>query len=387
LYYSDGSRINAVHLANGRPAITDDGMIYRAAPGGPRDASSFSGALAAGAPRNTLTLSGSLLHARLGLPATARLRANESRSDDVLVGLNLSRDGLLAFHARPDVESWSFDGVPVGDARRLYVAMRRSDVNPQAAVSCFDVASRRLLWRTIIGSADTLAAGQGDEITHNLLTRVGDRLFFNTNLGLVASIRTDDGAIEWLHRYVRHSGPVNLADRVFPAHFGRDPSPAVFHDGLLFVAPSDTPRVFALEADTGRQVWTSDQLSDVLHLVGVVDGNLIVTGERLRGVDARTGQQRFIWPQQESAEIRGAGRGLIAGREVFWPTNDKIHIIGAVAGTVTRKPIDLAAVGNDGANLAAAEGYIVAAGHDRMMAYGKGAEEGAPPSEQEAQQP
>jgi outer membrane protein assembly factor BamB len=142
--------------------------------------------------------------------------------------------------------AWSFDGVPVGDGQRLYVAMRRSDVNPQAAVACFDAATGRQLWRTAVGSANTPAAGLGDEVTHNLLTLVGERVYF--------------GAICWLRQYERSKGTVEAPGRGPRAHFQRGPTPAMYYDGMVVVAPSDTPRVFALDSETGREIWSSEEL-------------------------------------------------------------------------------------------------------------------------------
>jgi hypothetical protein len=84
----------------------------------------------------------------------------------------------------------------------------------------------------------------------------------------------------------------------------------------------------------------------------------------------RTGRVRFVWPESEHAGIRGMGRGLVAGDEVFWPTRNVIYALHVVTGTRTRRPIDLSVVGGAGANLAAAHGRILAAGPDRLMAFG-----------------
>jgi outer membrane protein assembly factor BamB len=372
LYYADAMRVYAARLADGRPAVTADGAIYR------EDSTPDSRARdllrsvpAVDVSRNTLTLAGDVLYARVGPPQTARLQADDSPSGGRLVGLDLSRDGLLAFRAKPDDNQWTFDGVPLSDGRNLYVALRRSDVNPHAAVACLDAASGRSLWRTSIGSADTLAAGRGDEVTHNLLTLVGERIYLNTNLGLVAALRTSDGAICWLHRYERRGEPVSTARGELPAHFGREPSPALVHDGRLIVAPSDAPQVFALDADTGLQIWSNNQLADALHLLGVVDETVVIGGARLWGVDANSGQVRYAWPEKNSPEIRGLGRGVIAGPEVFWPTNRAIVVLDATAGTQSRTPIDWQPLTSDGANLIVAEGYLIAADKNGIMAYGQ----------------
>jgi outer membrane protein assembly factor BamB len=284
--------------------------------------------------------------------------------------LDLQREGLLVFRVRADDGSWSFDGAPVSDGRRLFVAMRQSDVTPRAYVACFDATSGSQLWRTSIGTSDTPAGGRGSEITHNVLTLVGDRIYFNTNLGLVAALDTLTGNICWLRRYDRRTSQPfgeNLAD---PVHFQRDPSPCLFYDGLVVVAPADTPNIFALDAVTGETVWSTDRLPDALHLLGVVRRNLLVGGNRLAALDVLSGSVKFVWPESEQAGIRGMGRGVVAGDEVFWPTRNEIYVIHAITGGQSRNPIQLGSVSNSGANLAAAHGRLIVAGTDTLMALG-----------------
>jgi outer membrane protein assembly factor BamB/tetratricopeptide (TPR) repeat protein len=366
--FADGKGIHAVDLATGEAAITADGLLYRNEPLGAPTMGIPVGtgvAVAHGVPRYSLTAAGGIVYARIGQHATTRLEGRDSSTGDRLVGLDLARDGLLTFSEPPKGAAWSFDGVPVIEGGRLFVAMRHSDVTPHADVACFDASSGTQLWRTPIGAADTPASGRGNEITHNLLTLVGNRLFFNTNLGLVAALDTDDGQICWLRRYDRFKGQPSL-----PLHFDRDPSPCMYHDGLLIVAPSDTPAIFALDADSGQMVWTTDKLPDALHLLGVAQQNLVVSGNRLSVLDVRSGEIRFVWPESEHAGIRGKGRGAVAGEETFWPTRTEIYVLHVATGAQTRTPISLRAISENGANLAAANGRLIVAGRENLMAFG-----------------
>ena len=366
--FADAKGIHAVDLATGEPAITADGLLYRNESRETPNLGIRSGigaAVAHGVPRYSLTASSGVVYARIGRLATTQLEVRDASPADRLVGLDLSRDGLLTFSEPPQDAAWSFDGVPVSDGRRLCVAMRQSDVTPHAYVACFDASTGSQLWRTSIGAADTPAVGCGDEITHNLLTLVGNRLFFNTNLGLVAALDIDDGQICWLHRYERFRGKPSWL-----LHFDRDPSPCMYHDGLLIVAPSDTPTIFALDADTGRMIWTTDKLPDALHLLGVAQQNLVVSGNRLWALDVRSGKIRFVWPESEHAGIRGMGRGVVAGDEIFWPTRNEIYVLHAATGERTRTPISLRSISDHGANLAAAHEHLIVAGHDKLTAFG-----------------
>jgi outer membrane protein assembly factor BamB len=373
---NDGTRIRALDAATGRPAMTKDGVLYRdTSEQANREtrlglAARFASMVVQGAPRHSLTEVNGIVYARVGPPTTTPTDPTQIAPAARLIGIDLAREGLLTFDARLTDKSWSFDGTPVSNGHHVWVALRKSDVTPHAYVACYDSASGAELWRTSIGAADSPAAGFGDEITNNLLTLVGERLYFNTNLGLVAALDATNGDIAWVHEYERATDTPLYSGRHLPLHFDRDPSPCLYHDGLVIVAPADTPAVFALDSLTGQRVWNTDELSDALHLLGVVGESLIVTGNQLWSLDVRSGKTRFAWPEGQHAGIRGMGRGLIAGEEVFWPTRNDIYVISAVTGQRTRPPISLSPFGSAGANLAAANGRLIIATREKLAALG-----------------
>lgn len=372
--FADAVGIHAASLATGKPAITTDGVLFRnESPKHEGDESPVqfnTAGIAHGVPRLTLTVVDHVAYGRVGPLATSHPQRRQSISGDRIVGLDLKREGLLTLRALPGEAAWSFDGSPVSDGRRLFVAMRHSGATPHTYVACFDTTTSAQLWRTSIGAADTPAGGLGDEITHNLLTSVGDRIYCNTNLGLVAALNANSGEICWLARYPRITGKAFTPGLSAPLHFDRDPSPCVFHDGLLIVAPSDAPDLFALDADTGKTVWINNQLADMIQVLGVVEQRLIVSGNRLASLDVHSGRIQWLWPESEHAGIRGMGRGALAGSEIFWPTRNEIYAIDPVTGARTRSPISLSPVSDCGANLAVAGGRLIVAGYEKLLAFG-----------------
>jgi len=120
--------------------------------------------------------------------------APSSGRDGYLVCLDLAGQGKLAWKAVPE-PGWAFEGSPVADAASVYVAMRRSEVQPQAYVASFDAQSGQLRWRQFVCAADTPARGAIADVTSNLVTLHCSTLYLNTNLGAVAALNPSGGPI------------------------------------------------------------------------------------------------------------------------------------------------------------------------------------------------
>jgi hypothetical protein len=387
--YCGSRHVQAVELATGRPTITDDGILFRSAtidgdPPIPRPTTiaPIRSDVVQERAQYTLSSHDGVVYTRMGSPVTAtaiqQRVATTIASDQALIGLDLARDALLTFKTEPENGSWAFEGAPLCDANSLYVALRQNDVKQRAHIACYDLATGRRRWQTALCAADTPASGERDEISNGLLTLVGDMIYFNTNLGAIAAVDKYDGRIHWMRRYDR--AHATTASRSAP-HLRRALAPCVFHEGIVMAAPTDTPLVFALDAATGKTLWVCEHAGDAIDLVGVSEGNLIATGDRCRGIDVRTGTLRFLWPQTELSGIVGRGRGCVAGGEVFWPTRRQIYVLDASTGAQSRSPIDISAYSEDGANLVVAEGVLLVACSDHLIAFGPG---GYPPSVSDA---
>jgi hypothetical protein len=66
---------------------------------------------------------------------------------------------------------------------------------------------------------------------------------------------------------------------------------------------------------------------------------------------------------------RGFGRGVLAGREVYWPTRERIYVFDQGAGRQVRQPIELAAMGVQGGNLVIHEGVMLVASAGELVAF------------------
>ena len=322
-----------------------------------------------GTPRFTLTVFGDKLYAHIGSGVTS---LPQGQSADIrpgyLVCLDLAAEGRLLWKIAPE-EGWAFDGSPLADSAGVYVAMRRIDIRPRAYAACFDAQSGRLRWRQFVASAETPARGMMHQITHNLLTLAGDSIYFNTNLGAVAAINIDDGRLQWVSLYPRR----RHGDLASPAaHWQRDLNPCLYHEGTLYVAPADSPRIFAIDAQSGMILWqTGEQTEYALDLLGATDDYLIAGGNKLYWIglkDEDRGRIKHIWP--EGNDKPGFGRGIIAGGCILWPTREQILVFDLKTAQ-PRKTIDLLPRDARGGNLLATNLGLLIATDNELIALGK----------------
>ncbi|MFZ5829116.1 MAG: PQQ-binding-like beta-propeller repeat protein, partial [Planctomycetota bacterium] len=321
-----------------------------------------------GTPRLTLTAVDGVLLSRMGLGWTTEpMHVDQPSSLGQIVCLDLASQGKLLWKHAPE-EGWAIDGTPVSDGASAYVALRLSGARPAAYAACFDLRQGRLKWQRYVCAADTPARGMLRQSSHSLLTLDQGRLYFSTGLGAVAALSADDGELLWVSTYPR-AKRLDLANPA--AHWQREVSPCLIHDGQLYVAPADSPRVFAFDAASGQRLWqTGEETGDILHLVGAVGPWLVAAGGKLywirAGADDGGGIAR-VWP--EGASVPGHGRPTIAGGEVIFPTRDGLVIFNLDTGQPLRE-VDLRRHGAGGGNLVAADGRLLVATPNELICLG-----------------
>ena len=333
-----------------------------------------------GVPRFTMTADEGILYVKLGSQATIVPRSDryEPPPAGYLVALDLraQKKRLFEIHLAPKDwgDGWAFEGAPVVHQGRLYVVLRRRDnLRAQCHVACFQIKAHRadLRWRRFIAAAETVGQGRCIEYTHTLLAMDQGRLYVNSNLGAVAALRADDGQIRWIARYPRTAVFDGDPDRS-RRHLYRDLNPCLIFKDRIFVAPTDCDQIFALDAATGMMLWTAGpgRAADAVHLLGVGGRHLVASGDRLYWIDIDDGRLVSRFPERVQDALRGYGRGVLAGHEIYWPTRDRIYIFDQDGMRQRRQPIDLAPLGATGGNLVIADDVLLIAGADRLVAFG-----------------
>jgi outer membrane protein assembly factor BamB len=327
----------------------------------------------------SLCLSEGRLYARMGPPVMRRSR-NEGNSFSEIIGLDVAeREGELVFHVTSDVldpdaespeaTSWSFEGTPLVSDGRVYVSARRGFPEDETVVACFDANSSRLLWRRKVCASLKTAGDRFNLIGQNLLTLGDGRLFLSTDTGAVAALDVSTGRIQWVVTYQpkRNDTPQELSD---PRRHGL--TPCVYHRGIVYAAPNDTNLVYALDASTGQPIWTQQYPDQILHIVGVVNERLILSGQSIWAVDTRTGAP--AWPQRigfADPAGRGYGRPALSHDFLYWPTRDEILRIDHRQGNVVGRIRLREDFRQSGGNLVIAGGILLIAQPDGLVALGE----------------
>ena len=361
----------------------------------------IAGQMISGLPRYTLTAVGNRVYARMGPPAGTSVFPRRmglpapSRTPSYIVAVDRASDGKLlwtreasdvALPKRPgDGTSVSavFEGAPVADEHSVYVGLTDRVEMTATYVVCLDANTGATRWIRYVceANANNDPLSPTFEIAHRLLTLAGSTLYYQTNLGALAALDAESGGVRWLATYPwagrggmggGFNGFGMMGGSGTPPTQQRDLNPAIVHDGLVIVAPDETPHIFAFNAATGGLVWKTAEIPDdvkLSHLLGVAKGHLIATGDRVLWFDVADGKQTFAWPEKTQV-TQGYGRGLLAGDRVYWPTKTEIHILDQATGLRVEAPIRLEqAYGVEGGNLVVGDGYLVVAQANSLVVF------------------
>jgi outer membrane protein assembly factor BamB len=372
----DEDGITAFHM-NVRPSagnaqeVTEQVLAWRSPLPTPR--TSRSTRIPGATPRYSLSASGDRIFARLGSPG---------RGGGTLVAVRNNRDvegKLLWFRQAHEIElprranepdrlEAAYEGTPVADADRVYIALTEAATETWVYVACLDAETGRTIWVRYLGNASSAfdqmrQTTLGTEMGQRLLTLDGQTVYYQTNMGALAALDADTGAVRWLSTY-----PTPDQNPTEPLHRGLNP--AIAHGGFVIVAPDDAPEIFAFDSASGELVWKTEPIAEIKHLLGVAQGHLFATGNHLFTFDVKTGRlARPAWP--EVGGFEGFGRGLLAGDKVYCPTRTEILVLDQKTGGRVHETIPLfqAFFDHEGGNLAVGDGYLVVAERGRLAVY------------------
>ncbi|MFH1303560.1 MAG: PQQ-binding-like beta-propeller repeat protein [Planctomycetota bacterium] len=373
VFFNDAERIYALNWKSGLPAWSADQeaspIIYPSVlEGGIR----LPFRPVVGVSRFTMTIADGRLYARMGSPVTSV--AKDERlglfSDLVCLDLDQGQGKLLwkisSSQLREQNFVWSFEGAPVVSGNRLFVALHRGFPEVQTNVACFSTETGELLWNQKVCLALRNIEEGINYISHLLLTLAEGQLYLSTDMGAIASLDSRDGKINWVVTYPSQD---EVSKLVLSDHMKTGLVPCLYDRGILFAAPQDSDLLMAFDADSGLLLWQREFPDRIRDLLGVNQSTLFVSGDRLFGLDRATGAVKWKVGYQDP-EGFGYGRGVLAGKFVYWPLREEILVVDVEQGLLKQKIALRALHGETGGNLIIAGERLLIARPRNLTAFG-----------------
>ncbi|HEV3116264.1 MAG TPA: PQQ-binding-like beta-propeller repeat protein, partial [Gemmataceae bacterium] len=319
----------------------------------------------------TLTADADHVYARLGEVSIGARHSGEAASYLVCLNLSTGLGNIERWRIRPQSPERGYavlEGAPVVHGGRVYIAVTYLvAVQTRTAIRCLNAESGATLWERDV--CETQELKEGDKrFRHHLLTLAGGSIVYCSHSGAIVCLDADSGRRLWSVRYPSRGARTRegiLSRRAL--------APCLFAANRLFVAPADYDRLLCLDPETGHTLWETAPL-EVVHLLGVAGDKLylnsvMTTGtglslqHNLRALDIVSGDSVWLKPDDGQTGLTTAGRGLLAGNKVYWPTSTGLIVLEQETGEV------IASDRRIQGNLASADGCLIAAGIKHLTAH------------------
>jgi len=223
-----------------------------------------------------------------------------------------------------------------------------------------------LRWRTLVCTGQEMLNMFGRPMLEPVLgipAVANGVAYFTSNLGVVAAVDAHLGRIRWLTTYPkrprrRQSPMVEMGPQT-----GWRLCPTVVQDGVVVTAPLDSNQLVALDAESGRILWTVDRQQErvtLRYLLGARDGLVVASGNGLVALDLRTGKPKWpvvAFPRHEQTTWRGA----LTTEGILVPTEKHLRAYDLHTGELLVKPPAKWESATD------QSGNLVAAGEDLLV--------------------
>ena len=209
--------------------------------------------------------------------------------------------------------NWCFSGPPLLRGDRLYAAAMTANPDRQCHVVCLDAATGALRWATWVGSAPATR----ERYSIPTFTEEEGSLVVSTGFGVVASLDSGTGAIDWLVKYPGQGNRVAV-------------NPPVFHRSLVYVLAQDCDEPLIYDRWTGREASMPElreevSWAQVTRLVGRAGDWLVFSGFKNYAVQVATGEVARLG---ESETLRPA-HGVLDGGLLYLPSRTLLLVYDA----------------------------------------------------------
>ena len=269
----------------------------------------------------------------------------------------------------------SFEGTPVADNQRVYVAMTDRREQTATYVACLDAETGNRRWIRYLGAASSeidnfMAMGMGFGAPSRrlrpppALARRPVPLLPDESRGRGGTRSRDRGGA------VGRQLPAQDSARGGQGS-DRDLNPAVVHEGLVIVAPDDaaasspsTPTAAGLSGRPTR----SPTRSSCATCLGSPKGGWSRPATACSCSTSRMAS--WSGPGPTPAGPSRDTAGFLAGDRIYWPTRNEIQVLDQRTGLrPIRRSSSMEAFRTSGGNLVAADGYLIVAQSDALVVF------------------
>ena len=220
-------------------------------------------------------------------------------------------------------------GDPVVFEGRLYLLAWGDDqFRRECHLICLDGADGGVKWRKFLCSGVRMRSmygmyGMGRSFPGLTLPAVEEGVVVVcSNVGGIVGVDARSGEVMWGFGYDQNVvNPMTMMMMVNPDGTRRGLPPASIdgtprvRGGVAYVMPTDSDRIYALDAATGRMVWRVGRGEDQ-QMIGLAGDALLCSGKTVEALALSDGTRRWKFDKDE---IDGAGAGFVTGDSVYVP--------------------------------------------------------------------
>ncbi len=193
---------------------------------------------------------------------------------------------------------------------KLYTLVQKGD---RQWVVCLDAKTGAAQWETDLATAYKNPMGDGPRATP---TVADGTLYVFTGEGILAALKTADGAIVWQKNVVAEFGGK-------PADYGMACSPLIIGDRVIVTVGVPDATVAAFDRKSGTVAWTAGKdflpgySSPVVLKIGGRDQLVVFHGNGAFGLDPATGAELWSYPYETGFNCNIATPLAIDGKVFF----------------------------------------------------------------------
>ncbi|MCZ6602198.1 MAG: PQQ-binding-like beta-propeller repeat protein, partial [Planctomycetota bacterium] len=233
----------------------------------------------------------------------------------------------------PFLRKASFPAPPIAEDGVVYATAVLMEGYIQSYLCALGGRDGQLRWKTLIGSGQveaTMFVYHAREALGTPAAEAAGVLYVSNNMGLVAAVRADDGAILWVSMY--ESIPIEAARnyRTVYRNLGWANNPPIVVDGVVVVAPLDSDYLYGFDRATGKILWRHRRERsprrgawDLRFILGGQDGNVFVSGTQAAAIRVSDGHVQWIGPDvtNDLYRMKSSGRGQLVGDVLVIPAS------------------------------------------------------------------